>query len=77
MPYGWMGQILDVDLTTGTLGTRDTMTYADEYIGGRALASRIAWEENRAGVGAYDPENRIIIATGPLTSAGGSAPTSV
>jgi len=43
------------------------MTYAREYIGGRGLAGRIAWEEIPAGIDAYDPENRIVVATGPLT----------
>jgi len=74
MTYGWAGKILDIDLTRGTISTRDTMAYVPEWIGGRALASRIAWEEIPAGVGAFDAENRVIIATGPLT--GTLAPTS-
>jgi aldehyde:ferredoxin oxidoreductase len=69
-----MGRILDVDLTTETISTRDTMRYVDEYIGGRALAARIAWDEIPAGIDAYDAENRIIVATGPFT--GTLAPTS-
>lgn len=78
MPFGWTGKILDVDLTAGTIDVRDTlgppMAYARETIGGRALASRIGWDEIPAGIDAYDPENRIIVATGPLT--GTLAPTS-
>ena len=74
MPFGWMGKILDVDLTTRKIGIRDTMTYARNYIGGRAVARRIAWEEVPPGIDAYDPKNRVIIATGPLT--GTLAPTS-
>jgi aldehyde:ferredoxin oxidoreductase len=73
VPFGWMGKILDVDLTTRTTGVRDSMPYADDYVGGRAMASRIAWDEIPAGIDAYDPENRVIIATGPLT--GTLAPT--
>jgi aldehyde:ferredoxin oxidoreductase len=49
------------------------MSYADEYIGGRAMASRIAWDEIPAGIDAFDPDNRVIVATGPLT--GTLAPT--
>jgi len=67
MPFGWMGAILDVDLTAREISLRDTMAYAHDYIGGRAMASRIAWDEIPAGIDAYDPENRIIIATGPLS----------
>jgi aldehyde:ferredoxin oxidoreductase len=73
MPFGWKGQILDVDLTTGEVSTRDTVAVSREYLGGRILASRIAWDEIPAGCDAYDAENRIIIATGPLT--GTLAPT--
>jgi len=74
MPFGWMGQILEVDLTTRTIGSRETTPYVRDYVGGRAMASRIAWDEIPAGISAYDPENRVIVSTGPLT--GTLAPTS-
>jgi len=74
MAFGWVGKILDVDLTTKEITVRDTMAYASDYLGGRAMASRIAWDEIPTGIGAYDPENRVIVATGPLT--GTLAPTS-
>jgi len=50
------------------------MDYVPTYIGGRALASRIAWEKIPTAKDAFDPENRVIIATGPLS--GTLAPTS-
>jgi len=71
--FGWVGKILEVDLTTGTIGRRDTMPYARETIGGRAMASRIAWDEIPAGIDALDAACRVIVATGPLT--GTLAPT--
>ncbi|MGQ9500779.1 MAG: aldehyde ferredoxin oxidoreductase N-terminal domain-containing protein [Anaerolineae bacterium] len=74
MAGGWAGKILDVDLTSGQIGWRDTHRYTRDYLGGRALASRIAWDELPDGIDAFDPENRIIITTGPLT--GTLAPTS-
>lgn len=74
MQFGWVGQILDVDLTARKIDTRDTVAYAHKTIGGRGMAARIAWEEIPLGADAYDPENRIIVATGPLT--GTLAPTS-
>jgi len=73
MAYGWMGKILQVDLSTGKISTRDSLPLAREYVGGRALAARLAWEEIPRRCDAFDPENRIIIATGPLT--GTLAPT--
>ena len=74
MPFGWMGTILDVDLTDGKTAVRDTMPYTRDYIGGRALAARIAWEDTPSGIDAYHPANRVIITAGPL--AGTLSPTS-
>jgi aldehyde:ferredoxin oxidoreductase len=74
MSHGWMGKILEIDLTSKEVSTRGTSTYMPDYIGGRALASRIAWDEIPADIEAFDKENRIIISTGPLT--GTLAPTS-
>jgi len=74
MTCGWMGKILVVDLSAAIISTRDTAAYTRDYIGGRAMASRIAWDEIPAGIDAFDPENRVIVATGPLT--GTLSPTS-
>jgi len=71
---GWMGRLLDVDLTSGEITRRSTAEYSDQILGGRALAAEIAYREIPAGIDAYDPRNRVIIATGPLT--GTLAPTS-
>jgi len=56
--YGWVGKILKVDLTTGQISTIDTVDYAHEYIGGRGIAARIAYEEIGGDVDGFDPENR-------------------
>src|SRR5512135_2399608 len=74
MAFGWAGKILDVDLTTRVISSRPSAAYTADYLGGRALAARLAWEEIPAAAGPYDPENRVIMATGPLT--GTLAPTS-
>ncbi|MBW2326961.1 MAG: hypothetical protein JRF45_10860 [Deltaproteobacteria bacterium] len=42
------------------------MDYADRFLGGRGIATRIYWEEVGPEVGAFDPENRLILMTGPL-----------
>ena len=70
---GYAGKILEVDLTTGRIATRPTLPYVADYLGGRALAARIAWDEMPASADAFDPDALIIIATGPLT--GTLAPT--
>ena len=65
--YGWTGKILQVDLSTGAIGTLDTAEYVPQFIGGMGIAARIAWDELRPGVGALDPENILFIMVGPLT----------
>jgi len=72
--YGWIGRILQVDLTSQRVSKLDTMKYAEAFIGGRGIAARIAWEQLPPNVDAFDPENRLIFMTGPLT--GTLAPTS-
>lgn len=67
MAFGWAGRILYIDLTDRSVRYCDTGDYSRQYLGGRALASRLAWEEIPAGIDAYDPANRIIVAAGPLT----------
>ncbi len=67
MPCGWMGKILEVDLSMGKVGTRDSLPYIEKTLGERVLASQIAWDELPQGIDAFDSRNLIIIATGPLT----------
>jgi aldehyde:ferredoxin oxidoreductase len=72
--YGWVGQILWLNLSDRTTRILDTSDYGPQYIGGRGIAARIAWESIPRGVGAFDPENLLIVFTGPLT--GTTAPFS-
>ena len=72
--YGWAGRLLFVDLDTGQIEFRDTQPYAASYVGGRALASRIAWDEIPVGAQALGPDNMLMITVGPLT--GTTAPYS-
>ena len=74
MTKGWMGKLLEVDLSRQEVRIRDTMPYAREYLGGRGIAARLAWEMIPPGTDAFDEANCLIVATGPLT--GTVAPTS-
>jgi aldehyde:ferredoxin oxidoreductase len=69
-----MGKLLRVDLTERRVTTSNTMDHATMYLGGRGIAARIAWDEIGPDVDAFDPENRLIVMTGPLT--GTLAPSS-
>jgi aldehyde:ferredoxin oxidoreductase len=64
--YGYAGKILRVDLSSGSITTVPTMAYAYRFIGGRGMASKIYWDEVPPEIKAFDPENRLIFATGPL-----------
>jgi aldehyde:ferredoxin oxidoreductase len=76
---GWMGKILHVNLSTGKIKEIETKPYAEKYLGGRGIASRLYWEKVTPHVKAFDAENRLIFMTGPLlaTGAQGTARMSV
>ena len=67
---GYDGKILRVDLTSGGITETPSEQYLPKYMGGRGLAANIYWDEIPPEVSAFDPENRLIIATGPLTGTG-------
>ena len=68
--FGWCGKILNVDLSNSRVTERNTMDYADRFLGGRGIATRIYCEEVGPDVGAFDPENRLILMSGPLGATG-------
>ncbi|MBW2368591.1 MAG: hypothetical protein JRH15_11980, partial [Deltaproteobacteria bacterium] len=70
MTSGWTGKILRVDLTNNRVSELDTDDYADRFLGGRGIATRIYWDEVGPSVGAFDPENCLILMTGPLCATG-------
>ncbi len=69
-PNGWCGKILFADLSSRRLEERETAAYAELYLGGRGIATRIHWEMVGHGVGAFDPGNHLIFMTGPLGGTG-------
>ena len=76
---GWMGKILHIDLSDSKISEIETQPYAEKYLGGRGLASRLYWEKVTPDIKAFDPGNRLIFMTGPLlaTGAQGAARMSV
>ena len=65
--YGYMGQILRVDLTTKK-AWKEELDEADcrKYVGGVSLGAKYLYEEVPAGVEWSSPENRLMLMTGPL-----------
>ena len=66
--FGWSGTILRVDLTEEKINKEPLpMQVAKNFIGGSGIAAKILYDEVGAEVKPYDPENRLIFSTGPLT----------
>jgi aldehyde:ferredoxin oxidoreductase len=72
--YGWTGKLLRVDLTKKEWSLEKTDDLAERFIGGIGFGYKILWDEITPEVSAFDPENRLVFATGPLT--GTLVPTS-
>jgi aldehyde:ferredoxin oxidoreductase len=70
LSYGWCGKILKVDLSSEVITEIGTQPYADRFLGGRGIATRLYWEYVPATARAFDPENHLIFMTGPLTGTG-------
>jgi len=66
--YGWNGNFLRVDLSNGkVIAEKYDADFAMEYIGGRGFAVKILWDELKPGTDPLGPENKLVIAAGPLT----------
>src|SRR3989304_5307024 len=73
--HGWAGKILRVNLTKKKTAIQEfDSKFALNWFGGRGFAAKILWDELKPGMDAFSPENRLILATGPLT--GASLPSS-
>jgi aldehyde:ferredoxin oxidoreductase len=73
--HGWMGKIMQVNLNNSEITQFSTKPYAEKYLGGRGIASRLYWEAVAPETGAFDPKNRLIFMTGPLVATGAQAAT--
>ena len=72
---GYRGALLFVDLTKrNSIRKPLSQEFATQYIGGRGFGARLLYDEVQPNADPLSPENRIILATGPLT--GTSAPGS-
>ena len=66
--FGYMGKILRVNLTTGTISEE----FPDEdtqrkYLGGIGFATKYLFEEVPKGADPFGPDNELIFMTGALT----------
>src|SRR5918911_2739550 len=74
-PPGYMGAMLDVDLSTGTHRVRElTQEMADKWLGGTGLGAHLLWEERAYAADPLGPDNVMVWAPGPF--AGTAVPLS-
>jgi aldehyde:ferredoxin oxidoreductase len=66
MSYRW--EVLRVNLSSGIVKKEPlNESWARKYFGGRGLGAKYLYEELREGVDPLSPDNKVILATGPLT----------
>ncbi len=70
---GWTGNLLRINLSSRTF-KKETFTeeFAKKWVGGRGFALKILWDELKPGIDPLGPENKLIVALGPI--AGIAAP---
>jgi len=74
VPGPWAGKVLHVDLATREIDTFPIIEYVGEYLGGRGLAVRLAWDLLPRRGDALDANNVLFFTVGALV--GTSAPSS-
>jgi aldehyde:ferredoxin oxidoreductase len=69
MNYGYVGKILEVDLTSQKIQKASTEKYfsVDLFVGGKGLGSLVLWRELKPHTEPFSPENLLVFSTGPLT----------
>jgi len=68
MLYGYGGTILRLNLTTGQITKTPTPEdLAKKFLGGRGFVAKILYDEIPLGIDAFSPENKVVIASGPLS----------
>ena len=68
---GYMGKILDVNLSSGKIGTFELSDQDRErFVGGRFISTKIMLDELKPGIDPLSPDNILIVMTSPLTGTG-------
>lgn len=72
LPGGYMGKVLRVDLTSGSMRSENLPEepVLRKFIGGQALAAYILLKELPLRAGPFDPESVAVLMTGPITGTG-------
>jgi aldehyde:ferredoxin oxidoreductase len=64
---GWTGHILRLNLTTKTYKKESyDESFAHTWVGGRGFATKILYDEVKPGTDPFGPDNKFIVALGPI-----------
>ena len=67
MANGYMGKILNIDLTTGSIETEAlNESICRDYIGGYGIGARLLYDRIPDGADPLGPDNILGLLTGPL-----------
>jgi aldehyde:ferredoxin oxidoreductase len=64
--FGYAGEILKVDLSNQSTSKLATADYAERFLGGKGIAAKIYWDIVPPWAKAFDSENCLICASGPI-----------
>lgn len=65
---GWTGNYLRINLTNQEVKKENfSEEFAKKWIGGKGFATKILWDELKPGIDPLGPENKLIIALGPIS----------
>lgn len=65
--FGWTGKILRVNLSTKTHKEENySEEFAHKWVGGRGFAVKILYDELKPGIDPLGPDNKLIVAVGPI-----------
>jgi len=69
MSYGYVGEVLEADLTSQKIQKVPTKKYFDAklFVGGKGLGALVLWKELKPHIDPLSPENILVFSTGPLT----------
>lgn len=72
--YGYAGQGLRVNLTTGKITKEPALPRFAKEIGGTAIGYRVFWDEVPPSTQPLDEVNKLVIAPGPFSGTGALCP---
>ena len=69
--FGWQGQFLHINLAKNKAAADGyDSSFAFNYLGGRGFAAKLLWDQIKPGTDPLSPDNKLILASGPLTGFG-------